>query len=88
MYIYILTPMHTGREDLVVVAPIPNSPAEIAGIQPLDRLLRIDDVDVQKYRLTAAEGTTLLRGIEDTEVRVLVQVMNESLVSHCHVSHK
>jgi hypothetical protein len=41
-----------GREDLVVVAPIPNSPAEAAGIQPLDRLLQIDDMDVSKYRLT------------------------------------
>lgn len=62
-----------GSEDLVVVAPIPNSPAEVAGIQPLDRLLRIDDLDVRKYRLTAGEGTNLLRGWEGTEVKVLIQ---------------
>ena len=62
-----------GREDLVVVAPIPNSPAEAAGIQPLDRLLRIDDVDVSEYRLTTGEATNLLRGWEGTDVRLLVQ---------------
>ena len=62
-----------GEEDLVVVAPIPNSPAEAAGIQPLDRILAIDDLDVRKYRLTTGEATNLLRGWEDTEVRVLIQ---------------
>ena len=62
-----------GEEDLVVVAPIPNSPAEAAGIQPLDRILAIDDLDVREYRLTTGEATNLLRGWEDTEVRLLVQ---------------
>jgi C-terminal processing protease CtpA/Prc/uncharacterized protein (UPF0335 family) len=62
-----------GEEDLVVVAPIPNSPAEAAGIQPLDRILAIDDLDVREYRLTTGEATNLLRGWEDTDVRLLVQ---------------
>ena len=66
-----------GREDLVVVAPIPNSPAEAAGIKPLDRLLRIDDLDVRKYRLTTSEAANLLRGWEDTQVRLLVQASDE-----------
>jgi len=37
-----------GFEDLVVLAPVPESPAEHAGIRPLDRITRIDGVDVRQ----------------------------------------
>eukprot|EP00960_Hanusia_phi_P054821 762781-Hanusia_phi.AAC.24 len=63
-----------GEEDLVVVAPSPNSPAERAGIKPLDRVLQIDGLDVGgEAALTASEAMSLIRGWEGTEVKLLVK---------------
>jgi len=63
-----------GEEDLVVVAPSPNSPAERAGIKPLDRILQIDGLDVGgEAALTAGEAMSLIRGWEGTDVKLLVK---------------
>lgn len=62
-----------GLEDLVVLAPVPESPAEEAGILPLDRVTSIDGIDVRAARLTPSEALGLLRGREGTSVDVVIR---------------
>jgi len=62
-----------GQEDLVVVAPVPESPAEQAGIRPLDRVLKVADLDVSQVHLTADEAMSLLRGPQGSSVSLLLQ---------------
>lgn len=61
-----------GKEDLVVVAPVPESPAELAGIKPLDRVSELDGLDVGAVHLTPDEAMSLLRGPQDSEVELRV----------------
>lgn len=51
---------------LQVVAPYPNSPADKAGIRPLDRLLAIGDRSTQGMSLY--EAGELLQGADGSEV--------------------
>lgn len=54
-----------------VVSPIPGTPADKAGIQSGDIVLRVDSTDVTK--LTLDESVSLMRGPEGTSVTVIVQ---------------
>ena len=56
--------------ELVVVTPLTSSPAQRAGIQPGDRILRIDDHDTAS--LTLGEAIGLLRGPAGSTVQLTV----------------
>lgn len=68
-----LTDPLDGNEVKEVVAPVPQSPAEAAGINPGDELLRVDEVDIESARMTADEAVALLRGPPGTDVRVVMR---------------
>jgi carboxyl-terminal processing protease len=57
--------------NLEVVSPLAGSPAENAGIQPHDRILKIDGVDT--ITLTLDEAATKMRGPSGTKVSLTVQ---------------
>ena len=59
------------RDDqLVIIAPIPDSPADKAGIRAGDKILEIDDKPTLEMSL--AEAVLLVRGSKGTPVRLLI----------------
>lgn len=58
------------EEQLVVVAPLPGSPAEIAGLKPLDKILAIEENDTRGISLEKA--VSLIRGKKGTAVKLTV----------------
>ncbi len=59
------------RDDqLVIIAPIPDSPADKAGIRAGDKILEIDDEPTLEMSL--AEAVLLVRGSKGTPVRLLI----------------
>jgi carboxyl-terminal processing protease len=68
-----------ARVDLVnsrltIIEPMPNSPAERAGIQPGDVILEVDDASTEGWSLI--ESVIRIRGAEGSTVRLLVQHQN------------
>ncbi len=58
------------KEQLIIVAPLPGSPAERAGLRPGDRVLKIDEQEA--YGLTLDEAVSQIRGEGGTTVTLLV----------------
>ena len=60
--------MEIGKKDgyLVVVAPLPNTPAEKAGLKPNDIILKINDLETVNFSTTKA--SQLIRGQAGTKV--------------------
>ncbi|PIR94218.1 hypothetical protein COT97_02545 [Candidatus Falkowbacteria bacterium CG10_big_fil_rev_8_21_14_0_10_39_11] len=59
------------RDDrLTIVAPMPNSPAEKAGLLPGDKVYAIDDIDTTNMSMDKA--VKLIRGPRGTDVKLLV----------------
>ena len=56
---------------VVVVRPLPNSPAVQAGLREGDTILEVDDVSLEGK--TLIEAITLIRGPKGTSVKLLVQ---------------
>ena len=56
---------------LTVIAPIPNTPAEAAGILPGDLILAVDGVDIANH--TLLEAVNLIRGPSGTAVTLLIR---------------
>ena len=59
-----------------VMAPIPESPAEVAGVNPGDELVQIDEwnlEDTERIPITTDEALALLRGPPGTHVRIAVR---------------
>lgn len=54
------------HEQLVIIAPLPDSPAQRAGIQPGDKVLKIDDKDTVSMPLDVAVSN--IRGAKGTVV--------------------
>ncbi len=54
------------NDQLVVIAPLKNSPAEHAGLMPKDKILKIDDTVT--YDLNVEEAVKLIRGKEGTKI--------------------
>lgn len=61
--------------QLLVVAPLPDSPAEKAGLRVGDKILKIDDQDV--FGLSVDEAVAKIRGKEGTTVKLSV-IHNDS----------
>ncbi len=59
------------KDRLTVIAPLPGSPAERAGLKAGDKILAIDGVDTLGMSLDKA--VSLIRGEKGTEVTLLVQ---------------
>lgn len=66
--------MRDGR--ITIVAPMPQSPAQRAGLQPGDVIVGVDGTDVSKKDL--AEVADLIRGAEGTPVTLTILRMSES----------
>ncbi|MGC8880745.1 MAG: S41 family peptidase [Minisyncoccia bacterium] len=64
--------MEIDKRDgfLVVLTPLPDTPASRAGLMPFDKILQIDDQDTSN--LTPFEAARLIRGPEGTEVKLLI----------------
>ena len=56
---------------LTVIAPIPGTPAEAAGVLPGDVILAVDGEDIANH--TLIEAVNLIRGPRDTEVTLLIR---------------
>lgn len=58
--------IHIAMQDnfVTVIAPIEGTPAEKAGIQAMDRIIAVDDIQVMDLR----EAVKLMRGPKDTKV--------------------
>ncbi|MBS4199424.1 peptidoglycan-binding protein [Bacillus sp. FJAT-49732] len=57
--------------DIVVVSPIKGSPAEKAGIKPNDKIITVDDKNIQG--MSANEAVLLIRGEKGTKVTLSIQ---------------
>ncbi|HBV33032.1 TPA: hypothetical protein DIC39_00705 [Patescibacteria group bacterium] len=58
------------NDHLVIIAPLPDSPAERAGLRPGDRVLAIGGVDTSGLALDYA--VSLIRGKRDTKVKLVI----------------
>lgn len=58
------------NEQLVIVAPLPSSPAEKAGLKPGDKIYKINNEET--YNLTLDEAVGKIRGRKGTEVRLTI----------------
>lgn len=56
--------------NLVVVSPIQGSPADVAGMKPKDKIIKVDDIETSGH--TVDEVVSLMKGAEGTEVKVTV----------------
>lgn len=65
--------MEIGIKDnqLIVIAPLKDSPAEKAGMQPKDKILSIDEVSTKNMDTT--EAVKLIRGKKGSTVILLIQ---------------
>lgn len=64
------------ENQLVVIAPLPGSPAERSGLAAGDRIIAIDGVE--SSTMTLAEAVGRIRGEEGTSVVILIQKLNET----------
>jgi len=64
--------MEIGRRDgfLAVIAPLPDTPAEKAGLKANDKILQIDETETMD--LTSFEAAKLIRGPEGTKVTLTI----------------
>lgn len=65
-------------EQLEVVSPLPNSPAEAAGIQPRDQILTIDGIDTKT--LTLDEAANKIRGEMGTFVTLEIKSKKDDTI--------
>ena len=63
--------INEATRQLIIVTPLPNTPASEAGIQPGDRVIAIDDVATEGMDLGAAAA--MLRGKEGSTVKLTLQ---------------
>jgi carboxyl-terminal processing protease len=65
-----------GKKDgkIVIIAPLANTPAQKAGIQPQDEILEVNGVTT--YNMTPTDVVTKIRGKKGTPVEILI--MRES----------
>ncbi|PIS42448.1 MAG: hypothetical protein COT24_03330 [Candidatus Kerfeldbacteria bacterium CG08_land_8_20_14_0_20_40_16] len=64
------------KNQLVVIAPLPDSPAEKTGILAGDKIMKIDSVDTNTITIDTA--VNLIRGKEGTTVNLLIEREGEN----------
>lgn len=64
-------------EQLIVVSPLKDTPADKAGILPKDKILAIDDISTKG--MTVEEAVTKIRGEKDIEVKLTIRRDLENL---------
>lgn len=62
--------------QIVIIAPLPNTPAERAGLKPGDRILAIDQNDTTGMAVDYA--VSLIRGVRGTKVKLIMQPYGSS----------
>ena len=65
------------RDILLIVSPMEDSPAEAAGLEPLDRILYVDGVEVSG--MSTDEVVKLIKGPKDSDVVITVGRDGEEL---------
>lgn len=58
------------KNQLIIVAPLKNSPAERAGLKPGDKILKVNDKET--FGLSIEEAVKIIRGEPNTEVTLLI----------------
>ena len=67
----------TAENKIMVLSPIKNSPAEKAGIQPGDYIIKINDVEYKGEQMT--EASNKIKGEEGSTVKLEIQRKEEIL---------
>lgn len=70
--------INPDNNQLEVVSPLPNSPAELAGIQPHDQILSIDGIPANT--LTLDEAASRIRGEEGTIVTLEIKSQKDGQI--------
>jgi len=70
--------------NLVIVAPLPGTPAERAGIKSGDRILAIDNTDTTGMAVDKA--VNMIRGQRGTKVKLLVQPVKQSVPQELEIT--
>ncbi len=68
--------INPDTHQLEVVTPLPNSPAELAGIKPRDQVVSIDGIDAET--LTLDEAANKIRGEVGTTVQIEIKSQGDS----------
>jgi len=58
------------KDRLTIISPLPDSPAEKAGVRAGDKILAIDDLDTAG--MSSSKAVTLIRGDKGTEVNLTI----------------
>jgi len=61
--------------ELVVISPMPNTPAYAAGVEPGDRVIKIDNAFVKD--ISSDKAVSMLRGAQGTKVKIEVERKDE-----------
>ncbi len=65
-------------EEIKVISPLTDSPAEKAGLRPGDVIIKIEDESTKK--MTIEQAVSLIRGPQGTEVKITVDRNNQEMV--------
>lgn len=69
--------------DLVIIAPLANTPAERAGLKPGDRILAVDGKDMTG--ISSGEAVTYIRGAKGTEVVLTIFPKNSEVAKQVSI---
>lgn len=72
------------EEQIVVIAPLTNSPAATAGLQPNDMIIKIDETET--VNLSLDEAVKLIRGPKDTIVTLTIYRTGDADVTEVPVT--
>lgn len=75
--------INSETKHIEVVTPLPNSPAESAGIRPRDEVVTIDGVETNSLSLD--EAASLIRGKVGTEVTLEIKPQNQDQITVYHL---
>lgn len=65
------------KDELLIVSPMEGSPSEAAGLEALDRILKVEDIEVSG--MSTEELVKLIKGPKGTEVRITVLRKGEEI---------
>ncbi len=75
--------INSENNHIEVVSPLPGSPADVAGIKPRDRVLKIDGIVADTLSLD--EAASKIRGEAGTYVEIDLQSNADSTVNHYNI---